>query len=98
MRKTNSKKIERAKTLLSEGKTYEEIREVIKKEFEGEGISNSTLSQLKKDKLDKKIDNNVKDSIQILIDLFTKSLELKEFRNSITDPQIKAMNLLEELF
>jgi hypothetical protein len=99
MRKTNIKKNARAQELMRSNLTYEEIREIIKTEF-GDGISNSTLYQLK-DEIEVKNPSDltvkIRSSIGTILELFKRSLEIEEFEISITEKDMKAIKILERL-
>lgn len=102
LKNKNPEKIDLAKTLLSEGKTYKEIREIIGHKFRS-GISETTLAELNKGiknqsrRIEKELDLSIKNDLKVMIQLFYKANDLKKFVELQSDQEIDAITRLEAL-
>ena len=99
---SNPEKNNRAKQLLKEGNTFEEVRDKIGKEF-NESISPSTLSQLNKDVKEESksnqigISSDLKNALKNIFDLFDKATKLDSFMNLVSDSHMNSIEYIEKV-
>lgn len=102
MKITNPEKIDKAKQLLKEGNTFEEVRDKIGKEF-NESISPSTLSQLNKEVKEEAknnqsvISSELKIALKDIFELFDKATKFESFMNLVKDSHLTSIEYIEKV-
>lgn len=95
MKKIDETKYQRVKEYIQQELSVVDIREKIEAEFNS-SISNATIKKLRDEIYEKSIDNNLKESMKILVILFHKALTIPAFVKLVSDQEAEAICQLEE--
>ncbi len=88
MKKIDETKYQRVKEYIQQELSVVDIREKIEAEFNS-SISNATIKKLRDEIYEKSIDNNLKESMKILVILFHKALTIPAFVKLVSDQEAK---------